>query len=212
MRVLLLVFLAALLILPTAAMSLEQILPFGYSYFALPEQVGTAMTVVGFLEPPVGFDYPFTVDFATYEYTYYFEATVQSITPGPITTEILYAVTTFEIYEDAAMNGDYGVAPTSFRDGTLILSGTMSGLVRLDYNFGFPEPTSLGSIDWTAGSKLGELAPYLSGWTFHAGVSTNAMTGIPAGYQQNWSCKIVPPESVPVEDSSWGKVKSLYAD
>jgi hypothetical protein len=85
----------------------------------------------------------------------------------------------------------------------------MSGFVRLDYNFGFPEPTVLATIDWDAGSKLGEITLPLNGWTFHGGVSTNPMTGIPAGYQRSWATEIVQP-TVAVEESSWGRIKALY--
>lgn len=216
MRSLLLVSVVVCLVLPSVALGFEQIVPFGYSYYTTPEGVGTVTTVVGFLDPPVGFDYPFTVDFVNNEYTFYFETTILAVTPGPVSTEYAYATTTLEIYEDPSMNGMHGTsppnasAPSTFTDGTLILSGTLSGLVRLDWNFGFPEPSAVASVDWTGGSKLGEVSPLLNGWTFHAGISANPLTGIPAGYQQSWACKIVPP-TVAVEESSWGKIKAIYA-
>ena len=216
MRKLLIVAVLIAFVVPTTAFGLEQMVPYGYSYFTLPEGVGTVTTVLGLLDPPAGFDYPFPVDFANNEYTFYFETTIESMAPGPFITEIFYANTTFTIYEDPAKNGSYGTnppnatAPSTFQDGTVILTGEFVDIVRIDYNFGFPEPTALGTINFTGGSKLGQLSGGGINWVFHAGLSTNPITGIPAGYQHNWSCKITK-GTVPVEQSSWGAIKSLYA-
>ena len=216
MRKLLIVAVLIAFVVPTSAFGLEQMVPYGYSYFTPPEGVGTVTTVLGFLDPPVGFDYPFPVDFANNEYTFFFETTIQSVTPGPMTTEIFYANTTFTIYEDPSKNGDFGTnppngtAPSTFQDGTVILTGNFHDIVRLDYNFGFPEPTVLGTIDFTGGTKLGQLSGGGINWVLHGGLSSNPLTGIPSGYQHNWSLKIIK-GTVPVEESSWGKIKSLYA-
>jgi hypothetical protein len=216
MRKLLIVAVLIAFVIPTSAFGLEQMVPYGYSYFTPPEGVGTVTTVLGLLDPPVGFDYPFPVDFAANEYTFYFETIIESMTPGPMTTEIFYANTTFTIYEDPSKNGDYGTnppngtAPSTFQDGTVILTGDFIDIVRLDYNMGFPEPTVLGTINFTGGMKLGQLSGGGVNWVLHGGLSSNPMTGIPAGYQHNWSLKIVK-GTVPVEETSWGKIKSLYA-
>lgn len=215
-KLLTVIALTVLLAAPTASLALVQMLPFGFSYFTPPEAVGTATTIVGFLDPPVGFDYPFTVDFANNEYTYEITATILSIMPGPVSTTIIYSGATISIYEDASMNGDYGVsppngtAPSTFQDGTVILTGNITNLTRLDFNFGFPEPTAVGTINFTAGAKLSELTQGGAGWTFHAGISSNPITGIPGGYQRNWACKITPPATVPVEETTWGRVKTIY--
>ena len=200
-------------LLPAAVYAQVQFVPVGYSYYTAPEGVGTVTTVVGFLDPPAGFTYPFSVDFANNEYTFYFQTTITSIVPLAVTTEYHYANTTFYIYQDPSKNGTYGTnppngtSPSTFRDGTLVLSGDFTDIVRLNYNFGFPQPTALGTVNFTGGTKLGELSQ--SNWNFHAGVSAT-VPGIPAGYKQNWSCKLVP-GTVPVEHTTWGSIKNLYA-
>jgi hypothetical protein len=213
MRILLVVAVLFMFILPVSVSAQLQFVPVGYSYFTSPEGVGTVTTVVGFLDPPAGFTYPFSVDFTNNEYTFYFQTTITSIVPLVVTTEYHYANTTFYIYEDPSKNGTYGTnppngtAPSTFQDGTLILSGDFKDIVRLDYNFGFPEPTAIGSIDFTGGTKLGELIQI--NWNFHAGISST-VSGIPSGYKRNWSCKLVP-GTVPVEETTWGNIKNLYA-
>lgn len=56
MRKLLIVAVLIAFVIPTSVLALEQIVPYGYSYFTPPEGVGTVTTVLGFLDPPVGFD------------------------------------------------------------------------------------------------------------------------------------------------------------
>jgi hypothetical protein len=215
MRRLLIIIMLIVFFLPISAFCVEQIVPYGYSYFTLPEGVGTVATVVGFLDPPSGFDYPFSVDFTNNEYTFYFQSTITGMVPGPVTTEIFYANTTFTIYEDPAKNGDYGTSPpngtspSTFQDGTIILTGEFIDIVRLDYNFGFPEPTVMGIINFTGGTKLGEMTEGGDNWIFHAGLSS-MIPGIPVGYQKNWSCKIIK-GTVPTEHTTWGDIKSIFA-
>jgi len=216
MRKLLLITVVLVMSLPALAMGIEQIVLSGFSYFTPPEQVGTATTVVGFLEPPIGFDLPFSSDFVTNEYTFVVTAEIASITPLAATTEYTYVNGALAIYEDPAKNGNYGVsppngtAPSTFQDGTLILVGAMTGMTRLDFNFGFPEPTVIASVNFTGGSKLGELTAGGSNWTFHGGLSTNPLLGIPFGYKRAWNTKCVPPDTTPIEETTWGGIKALY--
>lgn len=189
---------------------------YGFSYFTPPEGVGTVTTVVGLLEPPVGFSYPIALDFGNNEYTFYFQATIASVTPGPVTTTIGYSDAAFFIYQDPSKNATYGVlppnatAPASFRDGTVVLSGTLSDLTRINYNMGFPEPTVVGACDFTGGTRLGELSQ--TAWTYHGGLSSNPLLGIPTGYRHRWATKMVPSTAVPVQESTWGAVKDRYGD
>jgi hypothetical protein len=187
---------------------------YGFSYFTPPEGVGTVTTVVGRLEPPVGFSYPISLDFTNNEYTFYFQTTITSVTPGPLTTTYVYANAALCIYEDPSKNSNYGVSPpnatspSTFRDGTLILSGTLSGLTRLDDNMGFQEPSIVGTCDFAGGTRLGDLT--VTEWTYHGGLSTNPSLGIPFGYRHRWATKMVPATPVTVEETTWGAVKSLY--
>jgi len=188
---------------------------YSYSYFTPPEQVGTVVTVVGKLEPPVGFTYPLPLDFVTNEYTFYFQSTIIDVQVEPVTTTYTYDDADFLIYEDPSQNADYGTnppngtCPSTFTDGTLILQGTLSSLTRIDYNFGFPGPSVVADCTFNGGSRLGEL-PSASDWTFHGGLSSDPGLGIPTGFQRNWATKIVYSGQVPTGASTWGGIKALY--
>jgi hypothetical protein len=203
------------LLSPGMSAAVEQMVINGFTYFTPPEGVGTQATLVAQLDPPYGFDYPMTVDFSTNEYTFYFQSTIQSISVGPVTTTISYADASFAIYEDPSKNGDYGVnppngtSPSTFQDGTPILTGTLSNVTRIDYNLGFPEPTIVADCTFTGGTKLSELIQG-NNWTLHGGISSNPLAGIPTGYQQSWSLKIVFSGPLPVEEYTWGGIKALY--
>lgn len=204
------------LLLPSISSAQEQFVINGYSYFTPPEGVGTVTTLVAFLDPPNGFTYPVTLDFATYEYTFYFQSAIASVVPGGFTTEYTYADAPFYIYEDASKNGDFGInppnatSPSSFQDGTVILSGTISNLYRTDYNMGFPDPSFLASCTFTGGTKFGELVQG-NNWNFHGGLSSNPVFVL-EGYKHRWASKIVFAGPLPVENSTWGNIKALYAN
>lgn len=215
----LLVALSAVFLFLSAGVSAqgqEQIALYGYSYFVPPEGVGTVTTVVGMLEPPVGFTYPFTVDFSTYEYTFYFETTITAVMPGPFSTDIFYANAELFIYEDAARNADYGTnapngtSPSSFRDGTVALHGTFSNIVRSDDPFGFFDPVATAYCNFTGGTKLSELVQGPN-WSVHGGLILFDPS-TPPGYQHAWVLKIFFTGPLPVEDATWGTIKALYAD
>lgn len=218
MRKLLAAFCIMLLVVPAvlSAQDQEQIELYGYSYFTPPEDVGTVTTVVGTLEPPVGFTYPFTVDFSAYEYTFYFETAITAIVPGPFSTDIFYADTDVYIYEDPAQNADYGsdppngTSPSSFRDGTLALRGTFSGIMRSDDPMGFYEPVVTASCTFTDGTKLPELVQGPN-WSVHGGLILSDPT-TPPGYQHAWVLKIFFTGPLPVQDSTWGSIKAQYPD
>ena len=218
MRNLLFVLFVVLVFLPMgiSAQDQEQIALYGYSYFVPPEDVGTVTTVVGMLEPPVGFTYPFSVDFGTYEYTFYFETVIVAVMPGPFSTDLFYADTGVFIYEDPAQNADYGAdppngtSPSTFQDGTLALQGTFSSIMRSDDPFGFFEPVVTSGCTFTGGTKLPELAQGPN-WSVHGGLILNDPT-TPPGYQHAWILKIFFTGPLPIEDSTWGSIKAQYAD
>lgn len=213
MKKLLLGIIITVLFLPLAISAAEQIEIYGFTYFTPPEQIGTVVTVVGFLEPPVGFTYPFAVDFSSNEYTFYYQATITQITTTPFFIDYEFSDEEFFIYEDPSRNGDYGsnppngTSPVSFRDGTLILQGTLSNFLRTDDPFGFLPPATVADCEFTGGAKLGELIQGMN-WTMHGGLTINP-GNLPAGYQQGWTGKIFFTGPVPTEESTWGMVKSL---
>ncbi len=215
MKKMLIVICSGLLLLSVGASAQEQIEIYGATYFTPPEAVGTLVTVVAHLEPPVGFSYPFPVDFSTYEYTFYFQSTITSIITGMFSIDITYADGEFFIYEDAAKNGDYGTyppnatSPSTFMDGTLILKGTLFNIYRSDDPFGFLEPSIISECLFTGGTKLGELVKP-DEWTMHGGLSTDPEI-YPEGYQQGWITKIFFTGTVDGDSSTWGAIKSLYA-
>ncbi len=207
---------AAILPLATGAGAQEKIMMYGYSYFTPPEDVGTVTTVVGMLEPPIGFTYPFTVNFNAYEYTYYFQAVITAVVPGPFSTDYFYADAELFIYEDPAKNADYGIdppnatAPSTFREGTVALHGTLTNLFRSDDPFGFFDPTLIGDCSFDGGTKLGEL---LQGemWTITGGLIL-ADPSTPPGYGHAWVTEVFFTGPVAVEHSTWGGIKALYGE
>lgn len=209
-------FVLVLLPMGVSAQDQEQIALYGYSYFLPPEGVGTVTTVVGMLEPPVGFTYPFMVDFGTYEYTFYFETVIVAVVPGPFSNDLFYADTDIFIYEDIAQDADYGTdppnvtSPSTFQDGTLALQGTFSSILRSDDPFGFFEPVVTAGCTFTGGTKLTELAQGPN-WSVHGGLILNDPS-TPPGYQHAWILKIFFTGPLPVEDSTWGSIKAQFSD
>jgi hypothetical protein len=161
---------------------------------------------------------PLVADTANNEYTYVINGlTPVAITPvGPFVI-IDYSVGTLSIYEDSKTTGtaaDYGtnppsaVAPVSFTDGTLFVTGPLT-------NFQFILNTSNGSGSFesqfavTGGTQLPNFPlGQTTGWTF-AGATGNALN-IPAGYAHQIDGQTFLAKPVPTRNVSWGRVKSLY--
>ena len=211
MKRLLIAFVAVLLI-PAAIAGAEQIELYGFTSFTPPEEIGTVVTVLCFLEPPIGFDYPFATDFTTNEYTFACRMTVSSVLTTPFSVEYEYADADFASYEDPARDGDYAAGPASFENGTPVLVGTLSRIARSDDAFGFLEPTMIADCVFTGGVKLDELVQGPN-WTMHGGLSTDPlMHQIPSGYQQAWINKIFFTGPVSVEDATWSEIKTRGND
>jgi hypothetical protein len=215
MRIVFPLLCVVLLAVPCISPAQEQFSIYGFSYYTPPLGIGTVTTLVAALEPPNGFTYPLTLDFGANEYTFYCQGAVQSVVGGAITIEYHFSDVTFAIYEDPSKNKDYGVnppnatSPSTFQDGTAILTGTLSNLIRVDYTMGFPEPSLMGDCTFTGGTRLGDLVQG-NNWNFHGGLSTNPVFGIPTGYRDRWATKIVFTGPLPVESSTWGSIKALY--
>jgi hypothetical protein len=174
----------------------------------------TTVTAVGTVQ---SLETPLTADLVTNEYTWVME----DLTADPPLSSMTSAgyVTLsggrFSIYEDPGKNADYGInppnatAPATFQDGTLYLTGSFINLsmwwdpVNRMGNFD-------GVISFDGGSHLAEVNPSVyKGWTF-AGVTTNPYAAIPEGYFQAVDGEVfIAP--VPTEESTWGKIKNMYA-
>lgn len=147
---------------------------------------------------------PIPLDFATYQYT----LVVVGTRVSAIGITHNYNPVSIQMWSDLKSGGtaaDYAI-PSTFTDGTLILSGVFDGnLTRTQ-----PIPTVgsfIGEINFTGGSMLGALAT-TDGWPFGGGWSRVVM-GIPSGYNEMWDGKIdLAP--VAVETGKWGAVKGLF--
>jgi hypothetical protein len=175
---------------------------FGYSN--VPTTVGGTLTLRSVLTNNGVVPTPITLDFTTNQYTLVVTGTLASV----VGLKGFYSPATCSIYEDPIGGGtaaDYASAAT-FTDGTLILGGAFDGnLERLRFttNLG----SFIGKVDFTSGSRLGDLlTPH--DWPFGGGWS-RSVSGIPAGYHENWDGKI-DLAAVAVEDRAWGAVKELF--
>jgi hypothetical protein len=146
---------------------------------------------------------PILLDFVNYEYTLVIQGTLASA--AGIAQH--YGAAQIALYSDARSGGtaaSYANLPT-FTDGTLILSGNFVDLIRNTYLPSLGNFT--GQVNFTAGTRLGDLATP-NGWPCGGGWS-RTISGIPAGFQENWDGKIdIAP--VAVEPQSWGAVKHLF--
>lgn len=171
----------------------------------LPAAVGQDLTLYAVINNNGIIDTPLPLDFANFEYTLV-------VTGLTLVTDLggggqTYSGGAIVIYEDATTAADY-TNPASFSDGTALLSGDLTSLNRsLFGSIG----SAGGTVNWTGGSNLSDLAPADQlGWTFLTGIS-NRSTVTEPGYDENWDGKVEP--TVPVVSSqveSWSSVKAQF--
>ena len=146
---------------------------------------------------------PIPLDFVNFEHTLVIQGTLTSV----VGIAQHHAGALIAIYSDARVGGTAAsyASPATFTDGTLILSGTFDDLIRTTFtpNLG----NFSGDVTFSGGTRLGEMSP-VDGWPCGGGWS-RSVTGIPAGYQENWDGKI-DLSTVAVEPRSWGSVKQLF--
>ena len=129
-----------------------------------------------------------------------------------------YSGGTIEIYEDPTPDHNYGTnppngtAPSTFTDGTLLLKGNFTRFIVQTNDFTqFQVGNAEGDINWTSGSLYnltfagGQPCPGL----FTGGLTWRSSVLIP-GYLFRHDGKIDLNCPVPVENSTWGKVKASY--
>ena len=171
-------------------------------YAIIPGGVGGSLTLRSVLTNNGVVPTPIPLDFTTKQHTIVVSGTLGSGTPQPYSG-------TVEVWSDAIGGGtaaNYGT-PGTFVDGILILSGTFDGSL-LRYTLSPTLGSFIGKVDWTGGSRLGELAT-TQDWPFGGGWSRRSGLGIPPGYNENWDGKI-DFNVVGVERGNWGGIKSLY--
>lgn len=118
-----------------------------------------------------------------------------------------YSGGTIQIIEDDATLADFA-DQSSFTDGTVILEGTFTQFVRVD--FGTIQSGS-GTVDWTGGSRIDEIAPAdRLGWAFVVSIS-NRSSVLEPGYDENWNGKVEPGDPIVDADvRTWGQIKRNY--
>jgi hypothetical protein len=184
---------------------------------------GTELKIVGIVSafgPPLAF---LNANDPSKDYTFYVYGLISNGTAtfGPPATEFYittYTGGTIEVYEgtprDAVFdpNPPNANVPSTFVNGTLILSGTVSNFFTQSNNFtANMTGNSEGNITWTGGSLIGYV---LDGGTPCPALFTGGMTWLPSvniqGYLFRHDGKIDHECPTPAKTSTWGRMKSLY--
>ena len=148
-------------------------------YAIVPTTIGGALTMRSVLTNNGVVPTPILLDFANNQYTLVVTGTLFSI----VGIAQNYSPASIEIWEDPIGGGtpaDYG-NPSTFTDGTLILSGAFDGnLVR--NRFTATLGNFVGKVDFTGGSRLGDLVT-AQDWPFGGGWS-RSVSGHPGGLRR----------------------------
>lgn len=133
---------------------------------------------------------------------------------------IAYSGGTLEVWFDPTPDHDYGInpanatSPSTFRDGTLLLGGTLH-----DFYLYFDTVTGVGAYeaqcDFDSGIGLAALNqfPGAAGFTFGGVLSPAAAGGnVPQGYDLQTDGVIEVTVIVGVESRSWSAIKQMYQD
>jgi hypothetical protein len=202
MKTLLTMLLAALVLASANPAAAVQLFDFD-GQAILPGAVGGNLTLYAVVVNGDAVDTPLPLDFATKQYTLAITGLRLDVDGNPQG----YSGGTVALYEDAATPADLN-DPATFTDGVALLSGDVTTLSRtlLTATLG----TVVGSVDWTGGTRLDELAPSdRLDWTFLSTVLLAAP--VHPGYDEVWDGKLEPREEVvPVSESSWGGVKARF--
>jgi hypothetical protein len=179
---------------------------------------GAEMKIVGVISafgPPLDF---LDATDPSKDYTFYLSGLISDGTGppiGPPGTEFYittYHGGTIEIYEGTPRDSDFDpFPPVGFTDGTLLLSGNVSGFYTQTNNFTpFMTGNAEANITWTGGSLLG----YLGGENPCPALFTGGITWYPpvmiAGYLFRHDGKIDHECATPARTSTWGRMKKLY--
>jgi hypothetical protein len=122
-----------------------------------------------------------------------------------------------QVWQDPAMNHDYGInppngtAPSTFVDGTLLLGGTFDYFV-LFYDSNSGVGSYEGTITWNSGSALGAINGIQNDGFHFGGVLNNAAASgsVPEGYDLQVDGVIEVKVIVAVEKTTWSEIKGLY--
>jgi len=160
-------------------------------------------------------DPAFGVDLTTEEVTLHVYGLISS---GPVDMGgymvVDYTGGFMDIYEDPAMNADWGtnppnaVSPSTFSDGSLFFTGQF-----LDFTMYFDPSGSSGSfsghLNGLGGSILGSVCTNCV-YTWGGAWTSDAGAQIPLGYDYQIDGVFEIDSAVPNETTSWGNVKALF--
>jgi len=154
------------------------------------------------------------------EYTFYVSGLTSTGTVPMIPFYVTaYTGGTIEVYEDGTPDAVFDPnppnanVPSTFTDGTLILSGNLSNF-NTQTNTITPHQTgnAEGNITWTGGTLIGLLSNGVGGTCpalFTGGLTWSPDVNIP-GYLFRHDGKIDDECPTPTTPSSWGRIKTLY--
>lgn len=177
-----------------------------------PSDAGDVMvfTGVGDYADPI-----FGVNLANEELTFYIYDLVSSgeMDIGGGTMMISFSGGFLEIYRDAAMNADWGIAPpnptspSTFIDGSLFFQGAFNSLTMFINPGG--DGSYEGTLDGIGGSMIDDVCTGCV-YTWGGNFSDPSGAQIPDGYDLQVDGVFEIEQSVPTEEASWGSVKALY--
>ncbi len=185
---------------------------------------GAPLAIVGVISafgPPLGF---LNANDPSKDYTFYVHGMISN---GTVTTPFppygnffttTYSPGLIEVYEGTPRNSVFDPnppnanVPSTFTDGTLILSGTISGLYWESNDFSaFKSGNSEGHIVWTGGLYLPQVSP--SGIPCPS-LFTGGTTWMPNlmidGYLFRHDGKMDLDCPTPARNATWGRLKTLY--
>ncbi|MFH2051849.1 MAG: hypothetical protein ABIK96_05205 [bacterium] len=202
-RILVLLVAAVSVVVPMTAQA-QQLFDFN-GQTDLPDMVGSDLTMYSRMFDASPAVPPIPLDFANFEFTLVVTG-LELVTDG---NPQAYAGGTVIIYQDDATAADYANTGT-FTDGTAILVGSLVSLNRTMFTSSLG--SVLGTVDWTGGTRLDDIAPEdQDGWAFLSG-TINRADSVEPGFDEAWDGKVEPQEPI-VDDeaTSWGSVKALFS-
>jgi hypothetical protein len=144
------------------------------------------------------------------QYTAVISTTVASAFEAPpMILNVTFATASVQIYEDSTTPANYANTGT-FTDGTLLLTGSITGMAGQRPNFPGFNWDVIGSVNFTGGAGLGGLLCNLPMGMNDFIAFQSPPIFPPAGYEEayniDWFCEA----STSVDESTWGRMKSLY--
>lgn len=203
-KMLLSLSLLLLVAMPLSAGAQIQIFDFNGYVSGLPVQIDLHAVV---FDPGAAGELPLPLDFANYQYT----LVITGLLPAGGDAWSGGAIV---LYEDPLVGGTPAdpALPGTFTDGAIYLGGIVQ-LTRSPSIFQPNLSSIVGTVDWTGGDHLTDLAPAdQSGWAFVAAGNSSPAEPLPAGYDEQWDGKIETEGVVGTGDGSWGDLKAGYRE